>query len=559
MNALSDQQLLREYAHDRQEPAFTELVSRHVDLVYSAALRMVHDGHLAEDVTQGVFVALAENAGRLAGHPVLSGWLHCTARNLAAKAIRSDARRRVREQEAATMNELLSAGPDAFWELISPHLDAALGELNEPDREALMLRYFEKKSAAEMAPILGISEEAAQKRVSRATERLRELFASRGVAVGASGLAIVITANAVQAAPVGLAASISTGVLAGTAISTSTIIAATKTIAMTTLQKVIVTLGIATLAGAVIYEAHHASQLSRQVQTLQQQQSPLEAQVRQALKERDDASNQLASIRKSAGTAQQNPTEVLKLRGEVGALRQQKQMIAEKSPLNKITANPETKKMLRDQQKLGMSLIFKEFAKNLNLTPEMTDKLNDLLADNVMDNIDLVTQALRDGKTRGEIDQIFTVSEQQLESSIGSLLGDDAAAKYKDYAQNLASTLTADQFASMLTGDKSAKDQKKQQFQAVMQEETASALQNAGLPSNYQVVPMLNFANIASPEEAEQSIGLLDGIYSNVAVRSSSFLTPDELANFQSFRTNAMANSRAALSVNRTMMAPLGQ
>lgn len=557
MNALSDQQLLREYADDRQESAFTELVSRHVDLVYSAALRMVRDGHLAEDVTQGVFVALAENAGRLAGHPVLSGWLHCTARNLAAKIIRSDARRRVREQEAATMNELLSAEHDAFWELISPHLDAALGELNDPDREALILRYFEKKSAAEMADILGISEDAAQKRVSRATERLRELFSSRGVAVAASGLAIVITANAVQAAPAGLAASISTGVLAGTAISTSSIITATKTMAMTTLQKVIITLSIAALAGAGIYEAHKASQLRQQVQSLEQQQGPLEAQIQQALKERDDASNQLVSIHSDAG--HRTPNEVLKLRGEVGALRQENKMASEKSPLSKITANPQIKKMMRDQQKLGMSVIYKGFAKNLNLTPEMTDKLNDLLADNVMDNIDLITQALHDGKTRGEIDQIFANSEQQLEGNIGSLLGDDAVTKYKDYNQNLASTLSSDQFESMLTGDTSEKAQKKAQIQEIMQEETVAAVQNAGLPSDYQVVPMLNFANIASPEEGEQSLAMLDGIYSNVEARSSSFLTPGEMASFQSFRTNAISNSRAALSVNRTMMAPLGQ
>jgi len=559
MNGLSDQQLLQEYAGGRQESAFTELVNRYVDLVYSAALRMVRDGHLAEDVTQGVFVALSENAGRLASHPVLSGWLHCTARNLAAKTIRSDARRRVREQEAATMNELLSAEPDAFWESISPHLDAALGELNDSDREALMLRYFEKKSAADMAGILGISEEAAQKRVSRAMERLRALFAGRGVAAGASGLALVITAHAVHAAPSGLAAAISSGVFAGAAISTSTLITATKTIAMTTVQKVIVTLSIAALAGAVLYESRKASDLRQQVQNLQQQQLPLKAQIQQALKERDEASNQLASIRKKTEVARQAPAEVLKLRGEVGTLRQEKQVAAEKSPLNKITANPETKKLLHDQQKMGMGLIYKGLAKNLNLTPEMTDKLNELLADNIMDKVDLVTQALRDGKSRTDIDQLFVGAEQQLQSNIGALLGDDALSKYKEYTQNLASTLTADQFSGDLTGDKDEKEQKKQQIQKLMQEETAAALKNAGLPADYQLVPILNFGNIASSEEADQSLSLLDGIYSNVVARSSSFLTPDELASFDSFRTNALHNSRAALSMNRTMMAPLGQ
>jgi len=140
VNSLTDPQLLRDYTDRRSEAAFTELVRRHVDLVYSAALRMVGDAHLAEDVTQGAFVALAQNARQLKDHPVLSGWLHRTTQNLASKAVRSDVRRRVREQEAATMNELLSAEPDAIWERIAPQLDAALGELGEADRDAVLLR-----------------------------------------------------------------------------------------------------------------------------------------------------------------------------------------------------------------------------------------------------------------------------------------------------------------------------------------------------------------------------------------------------------------------------------
>ncbi len=208
MNRLTDQQLLRDYSEHRAETAFAELVRRHVDLVYSAALRMVRDAHLAEDVTQNVFVALARNARQLTDRPVLSGWLHRTAQNVAANAVRSDVRRRTREQEAATMNELFSDGPDATWEQMSPHLDATLGELSEADRDALLLRYFERRSAREMAATLGISDEAAQKRVSRALDRLRELFAKRGIPVGASGLVGAISTNAVQEAPVGLALTI---------------------------------------------------------------------------------------------------------------------------------------------------------------------------------------------------------------------------------------------------------------------------------------------------------------------------------------------------------------
>ncbi|MDB6027141.1 MAG: hypothetical protein JWM68_3364 [Verrucomicrobiales bacterium] len=214
MNDLTDQQLLRAYAESDSEESFTFLVDRHVDLVYSAALRQVCDTHSAKDVTQAVFVALAQNAASLARHPVLSGWLHSTTRNLAAKTVRTNVRRQAREQEAAAMNELFAAEPAASWDDIAPHLDAALGELSQPDRDALLLRYFDKKSAREMAQILCISDEAAQKRVNRAMDRLREIFSKRRPALGASGLVALLSVNAVQSAPVGLAVTISATALA---------------------------------------------------------------------------------------------------------------------------------------------------------------------------------------------------------------------------------------------------------------------------------------------------------------------------------------------------------
>jgi len=235
VNGQTDSQLLCAYAEHGSEPAFAELVRRHVDLVYSAALRMVCHSDLAEDVTQCVFLALAKSADQLKDRPVLSGWLHRTAQNIAAQTVRSDVRRRAREQEAAAMNELHE--PDAVWEQVAPRLDNALGELSEADRDALLLRYFEGKSAREMAQTLGTSEDAAQKRVSGAVERLREFPAKRGVTAGASGLVVVISANAVQSAPVGLAVTISTAAaLAGTTVATTATATATKAIAMTTLQ-----------------------------------------------------------------------------------------------------------------------------------------------------------------------------------------------------------------------------------------------------------------------------------------------------------------------------------
>ena len=308
----------------RSEPAFTELVGRHVDFVYSAALRMVGDVHLAEDVTQGVFLALAKNAADLTDRPVLSGWLHRTAQNIAAQTVRTDVRRRTREQEAAFMHELLSANPDADWELIAPHLDDALSELSEPDRDAVLLRYFKNHDLRRVGATLGISDDAAQKRVSRAVERLRESFAKRGITVGASGLVVVISANAVQAAPVGLAVTISTAAaLTGTTVAVTATGTATKAIAMTTLQKTILGATLAAAIGTGVYEALQASNLRTEVQSLHQQQAPLAERIEQLSRERDETGRQLVALRDENDRLNRNTSELLRLRGEVGQLRRQ--------------------------------------------------------------------------------------------------------------------------------------------------------------------------------------------------------------------------------------------
>jgi RNA polymerase sigma factor (sigma-70 family) len=326
VNSSTDQQLLDDYAARRSETAFGELVRRHVDFVYSAALRMVRNAQLAEDVTQDVFVALARNARQLQERPVLSGWLHRTARNLAANAVRSDARRRVREQEAASMNELLSSTSDASWNQIGPQLDAALGKLSESDRDALLLRYIERKSAQEMARVLGLSSEGAQKRVNRALERLRANFSKRNVAIGTGGLAVIISANAVQAAPAGLASAISTAAtLAQTAVHTSSLSAAASAIAMNVIQKTAITAALAIVAGAGIYQARQAAELREQNRTLQRQMAPLTEELQQLEHERDAATNRLGSLlaeteRMKSG---QNTRELLKLRGEVGRMREE--------------------------------------------------------------------------------------------------------------------------------------------------------------------------------------------------------------------------------------------
>jgi RNA polymerase sigma factor (sigma-70 family) len=554
----NDLDLLRQFTRDHSQDAFTVLVNRHVNLVFSAALRQVRSPQLAEEVAQSVFADLARDAGKLQPDTILTAWLYSVTRRTAIDVVRKESRRQLREQIAVEMNAMNADA--ANWNQIEPLLDEAVSALDETDRAAVLLRYFENKSLREVGAALGVSDDTAQKRVSRAVERLREFFSKRNVTIGASGLAVLISANAVQSAPVGLAVTISAAaILAGTTVHTSTLIAATKTIAMTTLQKTLVTAALAVVAGAGIYEARQAAQLHEQNQTLQQQQAPLAEQIQQLQRERDDATNRLAGLRDELAKGKKNPSEVLKLRGEVGALRQEKAAAASQSAVSKLTANPETRKAMRAQQKIAMSRVYSDLAKSLKFTPEQTGQFNDLLADHVMDNVDLITQALHDDKSPAEVGQIFFASDTAFQGKLQALLGGDALTQYQDYTKNLGSTLTVAQFVDSLTGDPATVADKKSQLLQAMQQATQSALAAAGLPADYQTVPMLNFANIASDEKGVQSLQLLDSIYGQVAASASTFLNADELNKFQEFRTNAINSSKAQLLMNRKLMAPFSK
>ena len=200
-----DLQLLRRYAEEGSECAFSELVARHIDLVYTAALRHVAgDAHLAQDITQTVFADLARKARALPNGVVLAGWLHQATRFAAAKAVRAERRRLNREREAVVMQEP-STETDANWEQLSPVLDEAVARLGAKDRDAVLLRYFERKDLRAVGGALGTSEEAARKRVGRALEKLRRYLTDRGVTLPATALATALSGSAVHSAPAALA------------------------------------------------------------------------------------------------------------------------------------------------------------------------------------------------------------------------------------------------------------------------------------------------------------------------------------------------------------------
>lgn len=215
---MNDAELLRLYACEGSESAFSELVARHLPLVYAAALRQTGgDADLARDVAQNVFIDLARKARSLSRHPVLAGWLHTTTRFAAANLRRAEQRRLARERLAIAMQDQTSTIPEPDWSLLAPVLDEAIGELNEEDRAAVLLRYFENQNLKAIGSALGISEDAARMRVNRALGKLHSLLGARGVRIGAASLGTALATQPVVAVPVGLAAAITSHTFAALA------------------------------------------------------------------------------------------------------------------------------------------------------------------------------------------------------------------------------------------------------------------------------------------------------------------------------------------------------
>ena len=317
-----DMVLVREYAQSNSEQAFATLVSRHVNLVYSVALRQVRDPNLTEEITQAVFIILAGKAKSLSQKTILTGWLCRTARYVSDRALRAERRRQFREQKAH-MESMLNESEPGVWNEIAPLLDEALNCLGEKEHDAVVLRFFDGKELKQVGDAMGTTEDAARMRVNRGVEKLRNFFTKRGVTLSATTIAGAVAANSVQAAPAGLAATITAAALSGTTITTAAVIAATKGIAMTTLQKTVITTAIAVAVGTGIYEDRQAANARAEVQRLQQQQESLTEQAQSLKQERDEATLQLASLRSDSERLNRDTAELVKLRGEVATLRRQ--------------------------------------------------------------------------------------------------------------------------------------------------------------------------------------------------------------------------------------------
>lgn len=556
------QQLLAEFAQTGSETAFRELVANYVDLVYSAAVRLVEgDAHLAEDVTQTVFADLAKLARSLSRDVMLGGWLHRHTCFVASKVMRTERRRRERERQAVAMNALEDSDHSAAnLASIAPVLDDAINNLGAEDRAAILLRFFEQRDFQAVGAAMGSSEEAARKRVNRALDKLESLLKRRGVAFSAAALATALSTQAVSAAPVGLAVSVSTAALVGTAASAGTTLTIVQIMSMTKLKVAIVSaVVVAGITIPMVMQHRTETKLQEMNESLRQQ-----VERNQQLADANNhLSNQLAiALAPKLSPTNDQASEMRKLRNQVGQLRQETTDIASSktngpSMLSDLRKNPGMWSLIREQQKAGLGMIYKEFAKRNNLDKEQGEKLANVLADNVMDNLDRITEVLKEHKSPQEMDEVFTAQEKALEEKVQEMLTPEAFQQYKEYTKNLIGLVSAAQFKdSSMTGEKAEKDAKEKQLSDAVLAETQRTLAEAGLPADYQLVPTMNFRNFASSTEAEKNLKRLEEIFARVTANASSYLSPEEVAKLGAFRTNAIAMNRMSIELNRKMMAP---
>jgi RNA polymerase sigma factor (sigma-70 family) len=545
MQVLDDMQLLREYASGHSEEAFSTLVSRYINLVYSAAFRSVSNPHQAEEITQSVFVILARKAGALRRGTVLSGWLYQTARLTAANFLRTELRRQHREQEAHMQSTLNDAEPDA-WPQIRPLQDDAMAELNEKDRNAIVLRFFEGKPLKEVGQALGASEDAAKMRVNRALEKLREIFVKRGITLPGAALAAAISSNSIQAAPAGLAAAVAAGIGQSSALTASTLVLLKGTMQTITWIKATAAVGAAAI---IALQWHQNAAEKLQIKQLEEQ-SARQAEAFRAQKvELDQVKQQNATFAKSMegmardvakarATVTHAPPPAVTAASGGGLPNFKGNMLAE------MMKNPEMIKALREQQSMMVKLQYGPLARQLNLSPEQTDSLYQILVDKSLRVMESGSSTLSGGNP-GDAAQTAADQGKETESALQALLGDAGYKAYQDYQTTVADRTLLNSIKSNFVDNPLSDEQQQQLLQVMTSARQSIAGPNA--PDLSQLSPEDKLA------KAGQFLQQQEQINQQVLAQATGFLSPDQLQTLGASQSNIVSLQKAGMAVAQKM------
>jgi RNA polymerase sigma factor (sigma-70 family) len=362
MVKMNDCDLVKAYAETHSEEAFAELVRRHVDLVFSAALRQVGgDQHLAQDVVQCVFNDLARKAGTFSSRVVLSGWLYTSAHFAAAKMARTEQRRRIRETSHFMQQPSdRDAEPSPDWDRLQTVLDDAMHDLKEADRNAIVLRFFQGCDFRAVGEKIGASSDSARMRVDRALEKLRKLLAKRGIVSTSAALAAVLAEQSIVAAPAGLAASVASSAISGAAAGTA--VTWFQFMAMTKIKAAAIAIAVAGFSVPIVlqYKANQGFEESNR--TLRQQHAEAIAELEPLKSEVQRLSNLVAQ----PAIRPESSNELFQLRAEVARLRGEAKQAGRTRAIAAATAsNDPVQETLR-----SLGLRAEELKKRLSQMPE---------------------------------------------------------------------------------------------------------------------------------------------------------------------------------------------
>jgi len=544
MQAMHDSELLQEYARRNSEEAFATLVSRHIDLVYSTAFRHVTNHHHAEEITQAVFVILARKAPVLSRNTILAGWLFRTTRLTAANYLRAEFRRLRREQESFMQSNLNEDRGDP-WREVEPMLNDAIAGLRERDRNAIVLRFLQGKNYKSVAAALGGSEEAAQMRVGRALEKLRKLFAKRGVLLTATTLGALMTAHGTPAAPSGLAASVTIGALQGTTMTASTLTLVKGTLKLMAWTK----LKFATGAGVVLllaYQYHQntleAQQLTLARAELQSGKDTLAAQENRLV----DLEQQATAISETRREQEQALAQLRARRGTDARGSQSKSGAPRATTLlSAVLADPSARESQRELLVDNARNCWGPLVKELNLKPEDAEDLFRITADSGMKNIEAVV-AFTEGRLTAEAAvEAGAHADRDATNRMRSLLGEENLPKLEQCKQSFPARSLGDQFDRQL-GFFGLKPEQRQQLSSLFASVPDEVAQ--GLAGDFTI------RQLVYPEELDRRFAQEKEANQAILQKAAAFLDPnsvDALVLMQAF--NLAAHQRTALQILRKL------
>lgn len=457
---IDDAELLRRYAKDCSEDAFTELVRRHLNLVYGAALRRAGgDAHRAADVAQLVFTELARKAASLQEHAVLTGWLYATTRNKAIDTIRTEQRRQNREREAQIMHEPIAAdATEVDWDRLRPVLDNVLDDLSDEDREAVLLRFFRELSFSEIGATLRVSEDAARMRVTRSLEKLRAALARRGMTSTTAALAVALASQVGMAAPAGLVATVTTAALTGAAV------VGGSTGMVTFMGMTKLGLGLATVvlaAGTLgLVRQHETNETLRtEIAELHQQNQELNRlRVENALLVKNQATSrgEIATSKEQIAELQDEIDGLLgAMQAWQGAARKNKSSSGEVAAKGPVAIRNAAAQRAGASTQSVLESRYAALAKRLAFTPVQWDKFRALLAEKQKIAEDIIAASLEQGlspkKNMRVIREAVADGQSAVDAQIKAEFGETVLKEYKQYEQLLPQYNTVEKFTDMLS------------------------------------------------------------------------------------------------------------